>query len=394
MFSALHITTIAFMGMLIGIAVAIMMLLNWRIQKKQAGVAFWGAGFVMGATGIILIGLRPYLPAWLSILVPNVLIQAFWLALWIGMRRFADKPSNGTRMAATLLIIICLDSYFIYVDPSVSARVVVFCIFNAATTALCARELFRREPSRKKSGLFLAGGWVCLIHIGFTAARFVETVKSAPLEDLLKAGAIHKLAFIEGIIIPLILAFLLLMMTSQRLSEELESHQEELEILASTDVLSGTGNRRHFVEAASREIDRARRYSRPLSIIMLDVDHFKHINDTHGHQCGDAVISTLGQLLVNKVRSQDIVCRIGGEEFAVLMPETARADAAVIAERLRQALSTMPVTFGDHQEIVCTASFGVAELSNDDKNIYDLLPRADKGLYYAKHQGRNCIVVN
>ncbi|RJX30225.1 MAG: diguanylate cyclase [Oxalobacter sp.] len=395
MINALNITTIAFMGMVMGIAMAILMLLNWRIQKRQPGVASWATGFIMAAIGVVLIGLRPFIPAWLSVIVPNILLNGFWLAIWIGMRRFVDKTQDGRLSAAALLgINLCFVFYFLQIAPSLTARVIIFCVFNSMCAAMCAQEFFRQSRRQKNRGVFLAGCGVCVIHIAYAAIRITVTLQSGQIHDLLTAGWVHKLAFVEGVVSSVALAFFLIMMTSQILREELESHQEKLEILASTDVLSGTGNRRHFLETAEREIDRAHRYSRPLSLIMLDVDHFKKINDSHGHQYGDAVISTLGQMLVEKVRGHDIVCRIGGEEFAILMPETKLADAALIAERLRESLASTPMRFENNQEIPCTASFGVTELSSEDKSIYDLMPRADKGLYDAKHQGRNRIVAN
>jgi len=183
-------------------------------------------------------------------------------------------------------------------------------------------------------------------------------------------------------------------MSSQRLQRKLESQQETLEKIASTDILSETGNRRHFLLTASQEIERAQRYKRPLSLIMLDIDHFKQINDSYGHQYGDAVIKALGKILSVQARDSDTVCRIGGEEFAILMPETTREEATTMAERLREIFNMAPMTEAGTQKIFCTASMGIAELSDSDKSIYDLLPRADKRMYRAKQEGRNRIIAD
>lgn len=395
MISILDVTTIAFIGMIMGLAIAVLMLLNWRLQKRQSGVACWAAGFVMAAAGIILVGLRPYIPGWLSVLTGNVLLNAFWLCIWIGLGQFFGKPSYRIKgMAMLLAVNFFFIFYFFHLSPSVKARIVVFCLGYTVFSAMCAWEFFRAGRFQKNALIYLAGAGLCLAHMLFAGVRIVYTLQSPEISDLLSAAPIHKLAFIEGIIFSLVLAFFLIMMTSLRLREELEANQAKLEILAATDALSGLGNRRHFLETASREIERAQRYKRPLSLIMLDIDHFKAINDNHGHQCGDIVITTLGHMLAQKVRSQDIVCRIGGEEFAILMPETPLDVATQIAERLREALVGTPVPCEHAQAIHCTASFGVAELHSTDKSIYDLMPRADKGLYYAKHQGRNRIVAN
>ncbi len=167
---------------------------------------------------------------------------------------------------------------------------------------------------------------------------------------------------------------------------------DQLEELATRDSLTSVFNRRRFIELYGEEMDRARRYGRPCSLILIDLDDFKLINDTHGHQAGDSVLGNAAAVFRNGLRSSDVLGRYGGEEFAVLLPETDPKTAAEIAERLRKNLEQSP-TSHEGLSISITASFGVAGLSRPDPGITSekLLSRADEALYLAKRKGRNLV---
>ena len=168
--------------------------------------------------------------------------------------------------------------------------------------------------------------------------------------------------------------------------------QQELQSMASTDPLTGLLNRRRFLEQADKEFLRSQRYQHELSAVMLDIDHFKAINDTRGHFVGDQVLIALSRAAENLLRDIDILCRWGGEEFVILMPETPLAGAAILAERLREMLARLAVdtTVGT---VRFTVSAGVAARSESDASLTDILQRADSALFAAKDHGRNCIQV-
>jgi len=159
-------------------------------------------------------------------------------------------------------------------------------------------------------------------------------------------------------------------------------------------VLTGTNNRRHFLELCESELDRARRYNHTLALIMLDVDHFKHTNDTHGHAVGDEAIRAMTKLCRDSLRNSDILGRIGGEEFAILLPETDNTGAWQIAQRIRSETEKFSFTIDEGHVCKFTASFGLTTLINADETPDDLLKRADIALYDAKTQGRNRVCEN
>lgn len=167
----------------------------------------------------------------------------------------------------------------------------------------------------------------------------------------------------------------------------------ELERQVHIDYLTGASNRGHFMQQGETELSRAVRYGKPLSLLMLDIDYFKQINDSHGHKVGDDVLKKLVETCQKTLREVDIIGRIGGEEFAVLLPETPREQAAEVAERLRAELQESRVLLPQGLPIHFTVSIGVASMTSSEENVDMLLNAADKALYAAKAAGRNRVIV-
>lgn len=172
----------------------------------------------------------------------------------------------------------------------------------------------------------------------------------------------------------------------------LNEANRRLEALSRTDGLTGLFNRRYWHECLDGEFGRAQRYGTEFCLLLFDLDHFKRINDRYGHPGGDEVLRAVAQRLCAALRSSDVPGRIGGEEFAVLLPSTALAGAVVVAERIREAMKAEPVLFDD-QRISFTASVGLAQFHTDDKSATDLITRTDAALYRAKRDGRDRVCV-
>lgn len=175
--------------------------------------------------------------------------------------------------------------------------------------------------------------------------------------------------------------------SSQDISQRKKA-EEKLRILATTDELTSLWNRRYFLEALQREIKRVKRYGQPLSLLMMDIDHFKCINDEHGHDVGDQVLRGFAKSLREHFRENDIPGRLGGEEFAVLLPATGMEGALAVAERFREYVEDCPMC-SLNPAIQITISIGIAEYAPDLAKVDDLLIRADRALYQAKNKGRN-----
>jgi diguanylate cyclase (GGDEF)-like protein len=171
---------------------------------------------------------------------------------------------------------------------------------------------------------------------------------------------------------------------------DLVEQAERLRELATIDGMTGLLNRRHFVSLAEIEWSRHRRYGRPLSLLMLDIDRFKSINDRFGHDTGDHVIIQIAEMCRLEKRQSDVIARFGGEEFLLLLPETEKPQARQVAERLRRTVQSCNLSTTS-KIIKATVSIGVAEATSSMNTIFHLIKGADDALYTAKNSGRNCV---
>jgi diguanylate cyclase (GGDEF)-like protein len=179
---------------------------------------------------------------------------------------------------------------------------------------------------------------------------------------------------------------------NERAEEQIHQLNNQLERLAMTDELTGLANRRAFFVRGEEELKMARRYASPLSLLMLDIDRFKGINDNHGHQVGDQVLQLVAATMQTLIREVDKLGRIGGEEFAILLPNTGPEEASKLAERLRRGVEEK--TLRRENQVICvTISVGVASFGSTTKTLDDLLRDADAALYLAKNQGRNQVAL-
>jgi len=172
-----------------------------------------------------------------------------------------------------------------------------------------------------------------------------------------------------------------------KLKNDLIRMQEKLVQTSTKDALTGLFNRRYLLESLESEIERAKRYKEDLSFLMIDIDHFKKVNDTYGHTAGDTVLADVAKILTNSIRQSDLAGRLGGDEFAIILPHTDIKDGLVAAQKIRKAVEQ--AQFTDKEDVIkVTISIGVAICSDTDTTL-DIIKHADKALYMAKENGRN-----
>ena len=175
--------------------------------------------------------------------------------------------------------------------------------------------------------------------------------------------------------------------------QRFQAVNEQLQKMSRTDGLTGLFNRRYWEEMCELEFKRSKRSGQPSSLIILDIDHFKNINDTHGHPAGDVVIKTMAKIIKTAIRETDIAGRYGGEEYTIILPNTDAKNAKMVAERIRRLTEAFPVEY-EGIEINFTISLGIAMLDMSYDNYTTWIERADKGLYEAKEGGRNQAVMS
>ena len=175
-----------------------------------------------------------------------------------------------------------------------------------------------------------------------------------------------------------------------RLAAALDAAREQVTVLGTHDELTGIFNRRHFLELVQREWDRAKRYETPAALLLIDADHFRHVNDAHGHLCGDEVLRQMAGTTAGSLRQPDVLARFGGEELIVFLPHTDLLGAVDVAERIREQVQRLAVSWQE-QTVGTTVSIGVAPMRPELESLDWMIHVADTALQLAKTDGRNCV---
>jgi diguanylate cyclase (GGDEF)-like protein len=359
-------------------AVLMTVTLSLGIRGSRApGLAKWNLGQALYAAGWLLLAARDALPGWLGIAVADGLLLQGLCAQIAGLKEFGGRSAPrwlwlpGALLA--LLVVPLLHSYAALTFLTSSAYSAAF----AALALLTLRLGQRAGPVRWLSAAVLCGGAVLLM------ARAVDIALDPPAAGVFAQSTLHALAFVSLFAVTVTSSFAFLVMHRERAEQALRH-------LAMNDPLTGTLNRGAFLDLAERESARCARQGQAVAVLMLDLDHFKRVNDSHGHQAGDRVLAEFGRRLRQAVRTADLVGRYGGEEFCVLLPGAGHAEALAIAERARAAVAAAPL---DALPETVTVSVGVATCAGAPRPSLDfLIGRADSALYAAKGLGRNRVL--
>ncbi|HYC03620.1 MAG TPA: GGDEF domain-containing protein [Azospirillaceae bacterium] len=300
--------------------------------------------------------------------------------------------SVAIRLSGALIMIACV--WKLARDPEAPLTPLSLLIVTAGTSAIALTQfLVDRGWDFGTAGLAL---FPTVSAIAVVRARDIPAVNLPPF--LVVAGLLA-LDGVSGFVLFNTLAFLgtgiftayILAIGLERSYREAYRLEANLEAEARQDPLTGVANRRRFVEQAVLEVERTRRFQRPLSALLLDLDHFKRINDSHGHAVGDEVLRAVAQLCQRSLRQTDLFARLGGEEFVALLPETDIEEAAILGERLRALLEATPA-LETPSRLVVTTCVGVATCDLSNPSWQDMLEAGDRALYEAKRRGRNRVV--
>lgn len=344
----------------------------------------WAVGLLAQAGGWMLFALRGAIPDAVSVVFANTLILVGSLLLLQAIRSFYGAPAVRRRDIALVALQLAVSAIFLWVVPSLGARIGLGSLISAVVFAEGLALVWRHAPRPRQAAHTLMAVVqssmlaVVVVRLAIElAGRGPDAVfQSTPVQSLL-----HTLAVLAPVLSTLAFA----LMVAQRLASELERS-------ASRDALTGLANRRGL-EAAMRGTPR--RGSAPpalLGLLLVDVDHFKRVNDTFGHEGGDALLVWLAQRLREEARDDDVVVRHGGEEFVVLLPGLDLDAAARVGERLRRRVEGTPFTLGG-TSVPVSVSIGVASADRAEIDLRRLLRQADQAMYRAKSAGRNRVEV-
>lgn len=375
----LDIRTLTFTLLLFALVFAFGMFLVQRSQPHMRGLRWWAAANTAGGIGFLLLALRGFIPDFLSIIVANNLLLVGQCFFREGATRFRRQPRRLPWLGAGLVVILtAILVYYTYFVPSVANRIVAVTLITSIPAAMTVWLLARDVPRRlRPSHWFTAAAFAQSVVVSIS--RAIHTLLYPPA-DLMTAGPLHALSFLS--------IFLLLMMASFGCVWMITMYQSiDLEHQARTDPLTGALNRLALAESIARELSRAQRNGRPLSLLMFDLDFFKQLNDRLGHQAGDAALKHVAAATLHQLRASDLLARYGGEEFVIVLPDTGKDRALDTAERLRRQVESLGIRSGNEASL--TASYGVATYPADGDDFDSLVASADAALYNAKQAGRN-----
>ncbi|TVP87246.1 MAG: GGDEF domain-containing protein [Pseudomonadaceae bacterium] len=378
----LDITTLTLVLAVTSVVSVIGLLVASQLNRQIAAIHYWAGGLAVFVLGLILQASSPPLSLWLS----AVVITQAYLVIWWGTRVYRLGSNAGQVMLVMLVSLLVQGVIFFLLRDSLRFSVIFHSVLVLVFSALVVREVWLLGLAQRALVWVWAGLWAmhALVYLRRTILYLLNAdfIAAETLQDAVTVEAIN---YVEGIAFIYGYSLLCVIFTALRLQEKLR-HQ------ASRDPLTNLLNRRAFEEAANPLLAAVQRGAPPLSILLLDLDHFKVVNDTHGHKVGDQVLKAFARQLHASARSGDLACRLGGEEFALLLVDADISQASRVAERLRLAWQQQSLSLGG-ASVDSSVSIGVSQASGvADESLYTLLDQADRSLYRAKKAGRNQVV--
>ena len=356
-----------------------MLFAAWRLHPDIRGLREWFLGFLFALINIVDFSFKPDIPPLLDLFIVQFSLVMTGVMGCLGVYRFVGKKRFPFKTSVcAVVVVLASTSYYLMVVPSLPIRFMIGSTANGLFLIVGAMVMFqysKRFPAR----MLFAGA--LLFHGAFMVIR--SFLVNAPSKDLLFSDAsfsFAQLILMEQVVVTVLFSLGVVMLINERVSHELK-------IRADRDSLTNLFNRGAFMRQLDKEVSRAVRSGAPLSLLIIDLDHFKSINDRYGHAAGDLALFAFAEIVGRTIRIEDTPGRLGGEEFAVALPNTQRKAAVQIAERLRLNVSNAVIEFED-QPIQLSISVGVSTLTASDR-VESLLCRADQALYRAKASGRN-----
>jgi diguanylate cyclase (GGDEF)-like protein len=379
----LHIPTLAMIAVFVTVILGVLLMLAWRHDQSTPALLWWGAGYLVAGVSFSLLAARGAIPDVLSIELANTFLLVGFGCLFVGTRAFCRR--NTPVIALLIAPLLWLTAMRIpVIADDINLRAVLVTSLQASFVLLMAYELWRER------GEALLSRWPAIIvlvtHAMMLGLRAVAVNASNEIGTDFFRGPIFAGLTFGTVLYTITIAFLLLALTKE---------QTELrhKIAALIDPLTGLANRRAFMTEAEAAIAVRGSRSEPLVVLLADLDHFKKINDVFGHAVGDRALVIFARTLMHTIGRNDVVGRIGGEEFAIVLPHDDEPAALALAENIRRRFAEATADIDGHA-VAATVSIGVASSRIGTPNLLGLMERADAALYQAKASGRNRVAAS
>ena len=370
-------------GALLTLMIGLVLLVVGRAMSPvfRPSVNWWVGATLLQPAGFVLLTLRDTLPPEITVVLANAFVAMGFAAYVVALRRFFRLLVPWRTLVVLVAAAVAISTYWGLLAPDLTQRLIAVSTVLAALLGMSALIVYQQGTGavRHVAGLSFAGA------SGLMAYRAIILVFDPTLvTGVFQLTHVQLLTYAVGSVLPVIATIGFLLMCTER-------SQRELERAARVDYLTGCYNRRAIEELATQSIAAARRHGLPLSVLVLDIDHFKRINDELGHAVGDLALVESVQRIRALLRAEDMLGRLGGEEFIVLMPNADGNSAVSAGERIRLSFSEQPLQMDGHARAV-TLSIGVAVLAPMDREFSQLLRRGDRAMYAAKNAGRDLVM--
>lgn len=355
---------------------AIAFLAMRRMYRHLPGTGSFALGFFCGLLGCVLTVLRGSVPHFISSVIETFFLFSAFALFYHGILLFFRSPRTTQFLWTTVAAAILLLTYYSTVDNRIAPRIVIISVVFFLARGLIAVELFRQANQRSILNVFAV---LMAAYALFGAGRAIATFLHGPPYDFMQTSRFQTPPLIINLLFVCIIGLFFLLMLSSELLAIVEAQSLH-------DHVSGALNRRGIDQRLALELVRAERIGDRLAVALIDIDHFKQINDTAGHAAGDAALKQVAEVISSRLRSYDFFGRYGGDEFLLVLPQTSCDDAMRIAERMEHAVRGLTLS---RFSLPITLSIGLT-FATPGETATAILARADTALYDAKRAGRNC----
>ena len=369
----------ATMTLVIGLALAFAM--TGYPRALQEPIRLWVRGLLLLPFSFVLFALRGQIPDWVSIVVANTILVVAFALFMQALRAFNGRSKPSIALVALIGVTVVGEILLTYVWPTLNGRIGLLSTVIATMLLIGVHAIYRKPEAITRPEHIVAT--MLLIGVAILVVRAIVT-PDTHLAVLTMSTPMQGVVFTYASLMPVIASSGFLLMCGERLNKDLAR-------LATLDPLTGIFNRRTMAELAHKAVAASKRHGRALSLLVLDIDHFKRINDQFGHEAGDLALRRVVELIRGELRESDLFARIGGEEFAVVLPEADEASATAMAERVRLRLFNAGFAISGWP-VELQVSIGVGSLGPEISDLETLFRHTDRAMYAAKRTGRNRVV--
>lgn len=371
------------MSMLLTFMLSMLLAITRTHHKEVHGPGYWAVGNLVIGLGMVLVLMQLDAPK--VLFLPGMALIGAGLGLYLnGIQAFIGKAANHRIPIIIFILLVLIDSYFVLIGQNLRAAVTLGGLIFAAIYFISARLTFSRDEGLVGSLYWIASSLYLLMALLMLGRAIYAWKVGAEVFDSFAIWPVNAYTFMLGAVSQFFISSLFVLILSYKLNQNLES-------IATIDGLTGVLNRRGLEDSAVKMQDMCKRINLSMAVLLIDIDHFKKVNDKHGHLTGDEVLRHMAKTISGMLRSSDVLGRYGGEEFCVFMPNTNENDALGLAERIRAGVEAKPLN-QKQSTINTTVSIGVADSVRAGYDFKGLIATADAAMYVAKNGGRNRVM--